>query len=209
MKKGVSITVSEDGTVLIDGWGKRPVKIHGISRDYFSSYLSWENASYAYANEGEEEADDYLLWHALQDNKKLCVSIYTKHPESIIKHFELLNNCDTYIKKLEAEVHSGYSIVFAVRKGCLADFYDMDQIEDILLGSGYRIGKLELCETVPLIDFVTGKFEWDVIPFNTYLNTSQPDEDPVLSSFGNTALVITGLIFGYPLAMIFEAMRCC
>lgn len=209
MKKGVSIITIDEKTTVLEGWNKRPVYIRALSDSFTSPYLSWENASYAYPHLREEEADDYLLNHALQDNRKLCVSIYTKDPETIEQHFKQVSQCDTYVMKLNSAKNAGYSIVFAVRKGCLEDYFDMDQIEDIFNDLGFKIGKLFILEQVPLIDFVTGNFEWDSVPFNMLLDTEYPYDDPVLSSLGVTALIVTGLMFGYPLEMIYRAMLSC
>lgn len=165
---------------------------------YNTQYLSWENARYMYADARKEEADEYLLYRALQEEKKLCASFYTKNEESIVGVFDE-DKYDIYVRKLKSEIHKGFSIVCVTRKGCLADYFDIELIEDIYNENYIATGVLGCMENEPLINFFNGKCKLSGVEFDTYIDTGNPEEDAVLKAFGPSALIITGLLYGYPI----------
>lgn len=69
------------------------------NKEYYTHpLLNWENLSYSYSF-GEEEPDEYLMYHALQDCKKICVSISSSNPgviNDVIENFSNVYECDVY-----------------------------------------------------------------------------------------------------------------
>lgn len=125
MKDGIVIK-NEEGNVCIEG-GDFPIrKFVDNQYGYTSQYISWENASYIYAEKGQEETDEYLLNHALQEGKKLCVSFYTKNVKKIQQVFNDGEKYDLFVREATSSQHKGFSYVHVARKGCLADYYDID-----------------------------------------------------------------------------------
>ena len=159
-----------------------------------------------YAESGEEEANDYLLYHALQENKKLCVSFYTKKEPQIRMIFGNNEKYDIISRPAENSEHEGFSYVFVIRKGCLADYFDMGEIEDIYQREGFRTGCLISLENIPLMDFFNGNCSIDGVAFDTYVDTENPERDHVLRTFGPLTLMIIGLLYGYPIEITMAAL---
>ena len=122
MKKGISFSYEEkngivtrcyqkDGRVIQNG--PHPIMriVYSLNQEiYKHPFLSWENLTYAYVEPDEEELDDYLLHHALQDDIKTSVALYTRE----LKLIE-----DTFSKDYLLEINKrdgGYYQVFIVRK---------------------------------------------------------------------------------------------
>ena len=205
VKDGIKIGF-KDGNAYIEG-GDFPIrKFVDNQYGYISQYISWENASYIYAEKGQEETDHYLLKHALQEGKKLCVSFYTKDVQKISRVFNDGEKYDVFVREATSDEHKGFSYVHVARKGCLADYYDIDWIDDIYQNEGNRTGYLIALENTPLIDFFNGNCKSSEVEFSTYMDTSNPIEDNVLKEFGPSALIITGLLYGYPIETTMKAL---
>lgn len=211
VKEGIEI-VQEKGNVKYIKGGDFSVRRYPESRYGFSSqYLSWENGSYAYAEKGKEEINDYLLYRALQEDRKLCVSFYTKEADKIKKVFSDSEKYEYFEKTAESEEHRRFSYVFVTRKGCLKDYYDMEKIEDIYQGQAFAVYRLWDFEDIPLINFFNGKLVDSRygVEFDTYLDTKDPDNENVFNAFGREeTIIVTGLLYGYPIEMTMAMLNC-
>ncbi len=100
--------------------------------------------------------------------------------------------------------------MFVTKKGCLADYFDMEKIEDIYQEEGFAVWHLMNYEEVPLIKFFNGEYTEPCtgIKFDTYFNTENSEEDEVLKSFGPEAVIVTGLLYGYPIEMTMKMLSC-
>ena len=79
------------------------------------------------------------MYHALQEDRKLCVSFYTRDVDRIINVFSDREKYDYYVKPILDEEHKGFSFVFVSKKGCLTDYFDMEKIEKIYEGEAFRV----------------------------------------------------------------------
>ncbi len=78
VKAEIEIVQEEGGKIYLKGGDFSVREYQDYKYNFISQYLSWENVSYAYAERGKEETNDYLIYRALQEDRKLCVSFYTK-----------------------------------------------------------------------------------------------------------------------------------
>ena len=141
MKQGVSVdkkTSSESTQVHLQS-PSYDVRYSFITKDEFTSqYLSEENLSYCVAEPDEDEEDDYLLNHALQEDKKLCVTFWTKNYGRICHAF----SSERYSVTVSDTWSEEYKTVYVARKGVLSDFYDLEQIDEFkyfrfIIGKNY------------------------------------------------------------------------
>lgn len=166
------------------------------AEEYINNYLSEENLSYYVARNDEDEEDDYLL-HALQNQKKLCVTFYTRNYRHIL---------DMYSEEDEYKIFYklGFDEFWEVgvsRKGCLSDYYNIDEIEKWYAKYGIKFDlKLfkELCEA-EMIELLSGRFQSaNSIKRFSYKMDFEEFNAPLLA-YQNEGIAVTGLLLGYPL----------
>ncbi len=165
---------------------------------YESPYLSLENLSYHISLRNEDETDDYLLNHALQENKKLCVSFFTNTPEVIENVF---NNHERYSVLIRETGKPDLSKLAVVsRKGCLKDYFDMDDIVDWYERQGITVvdSILESMMDEEMITLLSGEYEHPVVKAK-YDFIIRFEGDEVLQNLKAEGLIVTGLLLGYPL----------
>ena len=211
VKDGIEIVQEEENVIYIKGGDFSVRRYRDNCYGFSSQYLSWENASYAYAEKGKEEINDYLLYRALQEDRKLCVSFYTKDAARIKKVFSDRQNYDYFEKTVKSEEHRGFSYVFVTKKRCLNAYYNMEKIEDIYQREAFSVNRLMNFEDIPLINFFNGKLVDSCygVEFDTYLDTENPESDKVLNAFGREeTIIVTGLLYGYPIEMTMAMLAC-
>ena len=209
MKKGISFSKEEcdgniircyqkDGRICMDGNGlrKRPRMEIRYSKDttmYSHRFLSWENLTYAYVEPGEDELDDYLLNHALQDDKKTSVAVYTRRIDEIHNTFS-----DEYnIEYVEEE--DGFYQVFVARKGALKDYFNIEELEEYYESADvpYNEGIVDVLAGAEMIDIFLRKLDfYGTVPY--YPIMDMEGGDGIGRSYGAAGGLIAGLLFGYP-----------
>ena len=158
---------------------------------YKHPYLSWENldccGKWAFNK-------TYLESCAVQNHKKLVAEIkdVTMNTTNIDKWADTLkfdlDQTDTYKKVVERTFGRNINILIVSRKGCLGDFFKLEEILHIYELHGitkYDLGKMKTLWYIPLIELfsqagVEHGFDYDNI---------KTVEDSI----------INGLAFGYPI----------
>lgn len=149
--------------------------------DYKNKYMNTENAASRF---NDERYRDYVLYHAIQEDKRLCVGISVKDRMELTKIKSTFNDNMTYITT-DYE-GSGELYLEMCRKGCLNDFYSYDQIIEEYEKNGVffdedekeNIKKHMECE---LLDLMSGRFFDYKFP----------------TALWNYAII--GMMFGYPI----------
>lgn len=164
--------------------------------EYINNYLSEENLSYYVARNDEDEEDNYLL-NALQNQKKLCVTFYTRNYRHILDMYSE-EEYNTYCKKSIDEV---FGEVYAARKGCISNYFDVGDIAEWYAKYGIKFDLAlfeELCNA-EMIDLLSGRFRSSkcFINFCHKMNFERFN-DPLLA-YQNEGIAVTGLLLGYPL----------
>lgn len=207
MKQGVSVykkTNSESTQVQLQS-PSYDVRYSFITKDEFTSqYLSEENLSYCVAEPDEDEEDDYLLNHALQEDKKLCVTFWTKNYERICHAF----SSERYNVTVSDTWSEEYKTVYVARKGVLSDFYDLEQIDEFYQKNEISIndGIFDQMFETEMIDILSGKYTHPAlgIPYNIVIEF---EGDDVLNRYGPEGIIIAGLLLGYPLEATADLIR--
>ena len=73
--------------------------------------------------------------------------------------------------------------------------------------NGIQASALPAYKDKPISDFVTGKCRTDGVPYNLIMDTENLSTDKILVPYGPVALIISGLIFGYPIEIIETAIK--
>lgn len=170
--------------------------------EYKNQYLSDENLSYYVSfcdvveNEEETDKDQYLLHHALQENKKLCVSFRTHNSAEILNVFK----DDRYVCSEPRNVkNDNRKDITVVRTGTLSDYYNINEILQWYIDNCRAYIDRELIRDMAaqqLSEIAFGKYIYRGVKYN-YVMYFGGDE--VLHTYGPAALVISGLLLGYPL----------
>ena len=205
MKKGISFSYEENGNYIFRHYlidksiiknefdPKYAVSYQKDIKLFDHPFLSWDNLSYAFCEQDEEELDDYLLNHALQDGKKTNVAVITKRKDDVINTFS--KDYNIISNKLE----TGYHQMFVARKGCLADYFDGDELEDYYdsLNVPYKEGTFNFLLHSEMIDLFSGKVCFNTnIPYSPLMKMD--GSDGIAACYGSAAGLISGLLFGYP-----------
>ncbi|MBE5926259.1 MAG: hypothetical protein E7270_04785 [Lachnospiraceae bacterium] len=149
--------------------------------DYKNKYMNTENAASRF---NDERYRDYVLYHAIQEDKRLCVGISVKDRMELTKIKSTFNDVMTYITT-DYE-GSGELYLEMCRKGCLNDFYSYDQIIEEYEKNGVFFDDEEK-ESIKkhmgyeLLDLMSGRFFDYKFPTATW----------------NYAII--GMMFGYPI----------
>ncbi len=206
MKKGISFSYEEKGDYIFrirqvdtsiaenDSNPYCLVRYKKNTKLYEHPFLSWENFTYAYCEPDEEELDDYLLNHALQDNKKTSLIVITKRKEEVFDTFS--NDYNVYAE----EADDGFFRIFIARKGCLADYFDKDELEDYYnyRKVRYNKDKFDYLFHSEMIDLLLCKTKYNnLVSYNPRMRMD--GKDKIATSYGSTAGLISGLLFGYPI----------
>ena len=182
--------------------GGKTVYSYKTRDGYSTQFLSVENLRYSVARNDIDEEDDYLLYHAMQEDKKVACSFWTRNEQLI---FHVFSDPNRYNVVSKDTWKKGFKNVYVARKGCLSDFFDIEEISEwydemriwhneevfcsmceaeiiTLLAGGFKLSFMD-CYYSPVIDF---------------------EGDDVLLYFGAAGLMISGLLFGYPLESTVE-----
>ena len=210
MNKNVKIEETEQGKYttikLIPPYGKENIYKYKTDEEYKNKYLSVENLSYYVARNDEDEEDEYLL-RALQEERKLCVSFYTRNYENILKMYPETD----YNIRCKDIGKDPFREVYVARKGCLSDYYNIDEIDEWYTMKGINLNSRlfeDLCE-VEMIDLIYGEYQtsYCVVDFSIKMNFDEFDDS--LLAYQNEGVAVTGLLLGYPLestANLIEAL---
>ena len=164
---------------------------------YISQYLSEENLSYYVAENNEDEEDEYLLNHALQESRKLCATFWTKNAEQICRVFNDSSRYNLFVGDTWKEE---YKLVYVARKGKLSDYFDLEEI-DAWYGSRNIPVNCAIFDPMfetEMIDLLSGKYKNPALQ-TTYSIFIMFEGDDVLRDYGPEGLIISGLLLGYPL----------
>ena len=190
-------TVGSQTEVCLKSNTSKVVYCFETNKEFRSQFLSDENLSYYIAENDEDEEDDYLLYHALQENKKLCVSFFTRNASKIQDVFK---DREKYNIAISPTWKIGYDVVYVSRKGHLSDYFDLDEIDDWYSENGISIndGILEPMFEVEMIEVLSGEYIHPAlsVPYNIVIDFAGDD---VLRTYGPEGLIISGLLLGYPL----------
>lgn len=171
-----------------------PIKEFIVTNEYVHPYLHWENL--VFYDEKWEESDAYL--HTALDNKlKLCVSIITKDKERVEKELQ------GYNPKVICEEEGLYQIV-ACREGCLADYFDVDEIIDWYEEHGIYVYNLEKYFYINMHDLMTGKYIEGDTNFRFTVAFTKND---FVWQYGRTGFIVIGLLLGYPLEATYNLLK--
>lgn len=198
---GGSVTVTEhDNYTRVEIMGRDGGKTaysYKTRDGYFTQFLSVENLRYYVARNDIDEEDDYLLYHAMQEDKRVACSFWTRNEQLI---FQVFSDPNRYNVVSKDTWKKGFKNVYVARKGCLRDFFDIEEISDWY--DEMRIWHDEevfcsMCEA-EIITLLTSEFKH---PFMDcyYSPVIDFEGDDVLLYFGATSLMVSGLLFGYPL----------
>lgn len=186
-----------------DGW-KTSYK-YKTQEEYTTDYLSVENLRYYKALNDIDEEDDYLLNHALQENKRVSCSFWTRNELLIRDTFSDRNRYSVVSKDAWKK---GFKTVFVARKGCLNDYFNIEEISDWYdaRGINYNYGVFEIMCNTEMITVMSGGFSH---PSKSMIYSPIMDigGDDILWSFGAAGLMVSGLLFGYPLESTVDLIR--
>lgn len=159
-----------------NGYNLRTYRFNNVS-EFESPYISWQNLDQC----GGWATDESYLDTAVQNGTKLFAQIIHQEGQS----FEYSDDVVVITKK-----HGwceGYCETHICRKGCLADYYDIDAV----LAHYSRLGIDLTDDEVNLIHEFC----------NIELSVFATDQAPInYANFENLEdLVVTGLLLGYPL----------
>ncbi len=212
MKQGVSFSYEEKGDYIYrnyclngkpDPKRRMPMVFNKNTQIYEHEFLSWENLTYCFTDYDKDEEDDYLLHHALQDNKKTSVYIWTRNVEKVLSSY------DTIYKTHVEEGTNNFYRVFVMRNGKLSDYFDEDEIMDYYDEQNvpYREGTLGYLMHAEMIDLINGKTIYDKTPYSPLMDINVFHSDPVVSEYGVAGGLIAGLLFGYPIESSIEFVK--
>ena len=167
------------------------------SERYFNRYLNDQNLSYYNAHRDEDEEDKYLLYRALQRDRKLCATFWTKNVDTIMEVFSDKTRYSSVVKDTD---HKPYKMVYVARNGKLIDYYNMNDIIHKYSMMNISLRQeilLPMCEE-EMINILSGKYThpWLSVPYNVVMRF---DGDKVIQEYGPEGLVVSGLLLGYPL----------
>lgn len=158
------------------GYNLRTYRFNNVS-EFESPYISWENLDQC----GGWATDESYLDTAVQNGTKLFAGIV--HPEG--QSFECSDDVVVITKK-----HGwweGYCETHICRKGCLADYYDIDAVLNHYSRLGVDLLEEEISRIYRLSKVELSVFATDQAPID-YANVENLED-----------LVVTGLLLGYPL----------
>lgn len=149
--------------------------------DYKNKYMNTENAASRF---NDERYRDYVLYHAIQEDKRLCVGISVKDRMELTKIKSTFNDSITYITT--DYQGSGELYLEMCRRGSLNDFYVFDQIIDEYEKNGVSFSDSEKSSIkeymeYELLDLMSGR----------YFDYKFPTE------LWHYAII--GMMFGYPI----------
>ena len=149
-----------------------------------------------------EEGDTFNVEHSFQPKeqhveRKLCVSFYTRNYENILKMYPETD----YNIQCKDIGKDPYREVYVARKGCLSDYYNIDEIDEWYTMKGINLNSRlfeDLCE-VEMIDLIYGEYQtsYCVVDFSIKMNFDEFDDS--LLAYQNEGVAVTGLLLGYPL----------
>lgn len=163
------------------GYNLRTYRFNNVEC-FESPYISWQNLDQC----GGWATRDEYLYTAVQNGTKLFAQIVT-FPEPILTLSRPQIESSDDIVITTAKIHPKFHHTHICRKGCLSDYYSLDDVfaHYSRLGISFTVDEKtairEYCN-VELSVFAT-----DEAPFN-YLNVHDIE-----------SLVVTGLLLGYPL----------
>lgn len=208
MENGKVTLFKENGYTRVeiicrDGW--KTSYRYKTQDEFIADYLSVENLRYYIALNDVDEEDDYLLYHALQENKKVSCSFWTRNEQLIRDTFQ---DQTRYCVASKDAWKKGFKTVYVARRGCLKDYFDTEEISDWYdaRGINYNYGVYEnMCDT-EIITVLSGGFSH---PSKSTIYTPIMDiaGDRVLWDFGAAGLMVSGLLFGYPLESTADLIR--
>jgi len=177
--------------------GGKTVYRYKTQDEYIAPFLSVENLRYYVSLNDTDEEDDYLLYHALQEEKKVAASFWTRNEKLIRDVFSDHHLYDVVSKNTWKE---DFKTVFVARKGCLEDYFDIDSIIEWYDKhiAFYNEGVFELMCGEEIINVLTGGF-CHPLKSTMYSPFIRFEGDEVLRDFGAAGLMVSGLLFGYPL----------
>ena len=168
----------------------RSYSFNKVTPVYESPYLSWSNLDCC----GGWSYDESYLRTAVQNGQKLYASsyFYTNQFGSPEKTRQAIDNI---LRELPAPCVGGYEptqtdrvISFYIcRKGCLADYYDIDAVLDYYERLGLRVNEF-IRENVRYL----ATFE-----ISSYGQPNPPVD--YLCTYDPISAIITGLLLGYPI----------
>ena len=173
---------------------------------FIAEYLSVENLRYYSALNDTDEEDDYLLYHALQKNKKVSCSFWTRNEQLIRDTFQ---DQTRYCVVSKDARRKGFKVVFVARRGCLKDYFDTEEICDWYdaCGINYNYALFEMMCDTEIITVLSGGFCHPLKStiYNPIIDIEEGDR--VLWDFGAAGLMVSGLLFGYPLESTADLIR--
>ena len=149
---------------------------------YKCKYMNTENATSRF---NDERYRDYVLYHAIQEDKRLCVGISIKDRMELTKVKSTFNENMTYITTNYEG--SGEIYLEMCRKGKLEEFYDADSIIEEYKRNGVDFAeeghdaKIKEFMGYELLDLMSGR----------YFDYKFPTE------VWHRAII--GMMFGYPI----------
>lgn len=181
---------------------RMPMRIKRDMPVYEHKYLSWENLTYCFVDRDSDEEDDYLLHHALQDEKKTSVIIWSRNVDDVLGAYD--DRFNTYVEKKE----NGFYRIYVMRKGCLADYFDQDELEDYYdaTGAWYNEGAYYFLMEQEMINLVNGKAFYIESAYSPLMDVEYGDS--VTRDFGGAGGLVSGLLLGYPVESSLEFIKC-
>lgn len=161
-----------------DGYNHRIYRFNNVEC-FESPYISWENLDQC----GGWGTDDTYLNTAVQKGTKLFAQIVHGKDES----FEESDNVVVITDPTPRGYFKSYYWTHICRKGCLADYYDLDAVFAHYSRLGIVISDSEKALIREYCNIELSTFATEDAPFE-YWNTCLDAE-----------LVVTGLLLGYPL----------
>lgn len=110
----------------------RRIEYKNIGREYSSPFLSWYNLIFCSNNYGPSPDYDYMH-RAVQEGKKTSATVYLE-PKSD-KGRDLVKNLPDDC----GSVPYGKNMIYVFHKGCLADYFDFEEIRTIYEAHGVRM----------------------------------------------------------------------
>lgn len=155
------------------------IEYKNINKEYSSPFLSWYNLLFCSNNYGPAPDYEYMN-QAVQAGEKTAATVYLQPGSNEGRKLvnSLPKDCDS--------VPYGDSMIYVFHKGCLADFFNFDEIREIYEMHGARS-----------IDWgVVRDYFWK--PMSFFGNESQCGFS-LQSGGSREQTIITGLLLGYPI----------
>lgn len=150
--------------------------------EYRNRYMNTENAASRFS---DERYRDYVLYHAIQEDKRLCVGISIRDRMELTKVKSTFTDNMTYITT-DYE-GSGDLYLEMCRKGCLNDFFSYEEVMEEYKRNGVDFTNDDMGQKIQefmgyeLLDLMSGR----------YFDYKFPTE------LWHHALI--GMMFGYPI----------